>query len=96
MNDMAASNTHDCFREFVGQKVIGLLFSALPWNRRDLAAGTKTLIFEDGRGLTIASNGSYWIESVEDVDTAVKYRQKELLATQRELAEVIELAAVRT
>lgn len=54
-----ASNTRDCYREFVGQRLIGLVFDALPVRRRDIARGTVTMIFEDGRGLTIGSNGSY-------------------------------------
>jgi hypothetical protein len=87
-----ASNTHDAFSDFIGQKVVGVLFNALPANRRDIASGTKTLVFDDGRGLTFAGNGSFWIDSVEEVRRATDVRRRELEATQRELAGVLELA----
>ncbi len=89
---MPAANTHACFSEFIGRKVVGTLFNALPVSRRDIAAGTKTLVFDDGRGLTIASNGSYWIESADEVRRAVEVRERELLTTQTELAGVLSLA----
>jgi hypothetical protein len=89
---MCASNTRDCFRAFVGQKVIGLLFNALPVNRRELAAGNKTLVFDDGRGLTIAANGSFWIDSADDVQRAIVIARNALHATQAELADVLALA----
>ena len=78
---MVASNTRDCFRACVGKRVIGVLFEALPAGRRNLAIGTKTLIFEDGTGLTIAGNGSFWIENSEDIKRAIEYHKTELEAT---------------
>ena len=89
---MAASNTRECFSEFVGQEVIGVLFDACPPNRRDIASGTKTLVFTDGRGLTIASNGSYWIESMSDVARAIRYQKDKLDRTQADIAGVLALA----
>lgn len=89
---MTTANTHACFSEFIGQKVVGTLFNALPASRRDIAAGTKTLVFEDGRGLTIASNGSYWVDSADEVQRAVGIRERELKATQGELAGLLEMA----
>lgn len=89
---MPASNTLDCFREFIGKKVIGLLHGALPVGRADLAAGTKTLVFEDGRGLTIASNGSYWIESAEDIARATDQMRRRLAALQKDTSELVKLA----
>lgn len=86
---MTASNTHECFTEFIGQKVTGVLFDALPDHRRDLARGTKTLIFEDGRGLTISSHGTYWIDSVKDIQHALKRAEEELRKTQARLANVL-------
>lgn len=86
-----ASNTRDCFREFVGQRVIGLLFDALP-DDRQLSPGSKTLIFEDRRGLTISGNGTYWIESVETVARAVERQKAKLTTAQRELNEVLATA----
>jgi hypothetical protein len=87
-----ASNTHECFSEFVGQEVVGVLFGAVPVGRKDIARGTKTLVFEDGRGLTISSSGSYWIDSAEDVQRAIRATKKALEATQRDLAGVLDLA----
>jgi hypothetical protein len=87
---MAASNTKDCFREFVGQRVKGVLFNALPVGRADLNSGTKTLIFEDGRGLTIASNGSFWIDSKSDIAQAIDVAKDELENIQRDLQDVLE------
>lgn len=89
-----ASNTRECFREFVGQRMKGLLFDVFPMHRHDLSGGSKTLVFEDGRGLTIASNGSYWIESAADVLRAVEIRQAELDARKADIAEVLALAGV--
>ena len=91
---MPASNTRECFSEFVGQEVIGVLFDACPPNRRDLASGTKTLVFTDGRGLTIASSGSYWIESMSDVARAIRYQKDKLDRTQADIAGVLALAGV--
>lgn len=89
---MAASNTKDCFRECIGKKVVGVLFDALPLNRADLSGGNKTLLFDDGSALTIASNGSFWQESPTDVERAIEGKQSELAALSRDLRDVIELA----
>lgn len=92
---MTTANTRECFSEFVGQKVVGVLFDALPLSRADLRAGTKTLIFEDGRGLHIHSNGSFGIVTKEDVDSAIRATQRRIEATQRDLAGVLDLAGAR-
>lgn len=89
---MTASNTKDCFREFVGKRVKGVLFDAFPMGRRDLNAGSKTLVFEDGRGLTIAQNGSFWIESAEDVKRAVSAVLEKAKATRKEIKGLLALA----
>ena len=92
---MVASNTKDCFRECIGKRVKGVLFDALPAGRNDLAAGTKTLIFDDGSGLTIASNGSFWLEAQEEIQRAVSCRLAELEKTKDEIAEVLAAAGSR-
>lgn len=89
---MAASNTFECFRECIGLRVVGVLKDALPVNRRDLNRGTKTLVFEDGSGLTVASNGSYWRESKEQIDRAIAVRKRELDALQTDVRDVLETA----
>jgi hypothetical protein len=88
----AASNTRDCFREFIGQRLIGLLFGALPLNRNDLSSGTTTMVFADGRGLTLGGNGSYWIDSADDVQRAVNRSRAALEQTQADIREVLATA----
>jgi hypothetical protein len=89
---MTASNTFDCFRECVGKRVVGVLRDAMPPCRRDIAAGTKTLVFDDGTGLTIASNGSYWTERKDEIDRAIRIRREELEANHRDIQDVLDLA----
>lgn len=91
---MPASNTPACFEEFINQKMVGVLYDALPVNRRDLAAGTKTLIFEDGRGLTITSSGAYWIDAAEEVNRAIVQLHEELQRTKARIANVLKVAGV--
>jgi hypothetical protein len=89
---MVASNTKDCFRACIGKRIKGLLFDALPVGRDDLAAGSKTMIFEDGTGLVIASNGSFWLENEREIQRAVECHRSELEALKREIADVIAVA----
>lgn len=91
---MVASNTKECFRECVGKKVVGVLFNAMPPSRKDLANGTKTLLFDDGSGLTISSNGSYWLEHPEDVKRAIAAAHSDLCRNQRDLRDVLNAAGV--
>lgn len=86
---MVTSNTRDCFREFVGQRIIGLMFDAMPMSRADLRQGNVHLIFEDGRALTLNRSGSYWIDSAEDVIRALQKNKDRLEQLQRETAEAI-------
>lgn len=92
---MVASNTRDCFRSCVGKRVTGVLFDALPPRRQDLSRGTKTLIFDDGTALTMASNGSFWVELPSDVRQAIDERQKALEGVQAEICEVLVAAGAR-
>lgn len=86
------SNSHETFSTFVGCTVKGFLKNCFPLGRRDLSAGTKTLLFECGWGLTVSSKGSYWVESPEDVKRAINYAKKELATAQREIRDVLALA----
>jgi hypothetical protein len=88
----AAANTNECFTEFIGRTVVGVMFDAFPPARHDLSAGTKTLIFDDGRGLTISSKGTFWIEREEVVQRAIAKAQHDLDATQKRLGGVLALA----
>jgi len=74
----AASNTKDCFRDLVGKHIKGVLFDTLPLGRADLSAGTKTIVFFDGTGLTIASNGSFWPESADTIRQAINTAKREI------------------
>src|SRR5579872_649045 len=89
----AASNTKDCFRECVGKKVVGVLFDAIPAGRRDIASGTKTLVFKDGTGLTISSNGSWWLDSANEVKRATEVIRTELMRTKDDIEDVIKTEA---
>jgi len=89
-----SSNSKDCFREFIGQRVKGVLFDAMPPNPTSNAgnAGSKTLIFEDGRGLTISSTGTFWVESKKNIDMAIIYKSNELTNLTNDLKDVLKLA----
>lgn len=89
---MPAANTRACFEELIGHQVVGVLFDALPLADRGIASGTKTLILDDGRGLTVSDSGSYWLESVEDIRRAVAQQRQELEAASHRLRGVLALA----
>lgn len=77
-----ASNTNDCFREFIGQRVKGLV----------MAADSRTLVFEDGRGLTVHHNGSFWVTAKQEVDRAIEERRQHLRHVEREIQDVLALS----
>jgi hypothetical protein len=83
-----SSNTRECFSEFIGQKIIGVLFNVPTSRGRE---NTKTIVFEDGRGLTI-QNGSFWIEEKEFVAQAIQKRIDELSQVEKELSGLVKLA----
>lgn len=84
-----ASNTRGCFRAFLGQRMLGL-FNVLSDD-----SPCTTLIFEDGRGLTIARNGSYWVDDANTINRALERQRNRLEATQFEIAEFLTLAGAR-
>ena len=90
----AASNTRECFIDCIGLKVSGVLFDALPLSRRDLRAGKRTLLFEDGTGLSISANGSFWRESKNDIFGAIREKEAELASASNEHRAVLELAGL--
>lgn len=89
---MSAANTRECFSEFIGRSVVGVLSDALPPHDHRLAAGNKTLVFDDGRGLTISRNGAHWIENKASIDSAIEAKRRELQRVQGELADALKLA----
>ncbi len=89
---MPASNTLSCFEEFFGQKFIGILVGELPLNDKSVSSKTKTLVFEDGRGLTISSNGSYWVNNAKDVSLAIQRVRERLERNSGSLRTILELA----
>jgi hypothetical protein len=91
---MAASNTKDCFRECVGKQVIGVLFDATPPGRTDMASGTKTLLFDDGSGLTISSKGTFWVEHPEEVKRAIRETHSKLCRNQRNIKDMLDAAGI--
>ena len=92
LHGSVGSNNRKVFTTFVGCTVRGVLLSALPIGRKDLNAGTKTLVFECGWGLTIGSNGSHWTEQPEEIRRAIQIVSKELAGTQAALEGILELA----
>jgi hypothetical protein len=81
---MVVSDTRDCFRACIGKRVTGVLFGLLPAMRSDLARGNKTLVFEDGSGLTISNDGSFWMDNPEEIERAVAHREAALRAIEAE------------
>jgi hypothetical protein len=61
MTHVPASNTPDCFSEFIGQKVVGALFGALPVNRKDLSRWPQSLtLFSAAGSLIILPSDQEW------------------------------------
>ena len=77
-----ASNTKECFTTFIGQKLTGVLHDG----------GTRTLVFEDGRGLFVSKSGSFWVLHPEAVREEVERKVLELTKAQEDLRLVVELA----
>ena len=94
-NHGATSNTIGSFSTFIGCRLKGVLYDALPLGRLDLSRGTNTLVFECGWGLTFAGNGSYWVECPQEIAQAIRIRKGELAAAQRETEAIWELAGVK-
>lgn len=79
------ANDLEAFRSVIGRTIQGVLFDAQPAH---LQGGTKTLVFDDGTGLTVCSNGSYWRESKADIERACLLKAKELANFQREMGTI--------
>src|SRR6266540_3603610 len=86
------SNTRDCFTEFTGQRLVGVLFGR-ERPGRDVSI-LADMVFEDGRALTIASNGSHWVTSADEIQRAAEQIARRLERTRTDLAEVLRLAGV--
>lgn len=91
----SASNTKGCFRDLVGKHIKGVLFDTLPLGRADLSAGTKTIVFFDGTGLTFASNGSFWPESADTIRQAISIAKRDLKNAKLEIEGVLALAGLQ-
>ncbi len=85
----AASNTKECIREVIGKTVKAVLFDTMPVGRADLSRGTKTLVFDDGTGLTFASNGSFWSEVADDVRRGLRERRTDLERCKKDLEDAL-------
>jgi hypothetical protein len=89
---MTGSNTHEAVRDCIGHKIVGVLFDACPPSRPDLALGNKTLVFEDGTGMTFSNSGSFWREAKQEIEWAVAKQQRALDNAKRELEGVLQVA----
>ena len=83
---MSVSNTRECFSDRIGHKVIGVIFDI------GKTPGCKTLVFDDGYGLTISNNGSYWVESPSIIEQAIASKKQELERLQHDLEQILHLA----
>jgi hypothetical protein len=83
------ANTRECFTEFVGQKLVGVMFDN---GHGSHSPGTTTFVFEDGRGLTLNRNGAHWVEPEETIRRAVRRIEGRLSQAWDEIAEVLRLA----
>jgi hypothetical protein len=83
---MTASNSRECLESFIGARLTGVLLDAYA------DASYKTLIFDDGRGLTFSGEGAFWAESKEGISRAIARRKAELKKTQIELEKMLKLA----
>jgi len=90
------SNTHQVFQTFRGCRVKGFLHDVFPLGRCDLSAGSRTLVFECGWGLTIGENGSHWTESPEDVQRAIGLVREQLQQAIGDTSDILKLAGERT
>lgn len=82
-----ASNTKAAYEECIGLTVKGVIYWARPEGRQ-----ARTLIFEDGTGLTCLSSGSYWREKAETVDRLIADRRRELEVATHDLEGVLSAA----
>ena len=89
MPESIASNTRECFRTFIGQRLVGLIFDA----EYPISTFTaKVLVFEDGRGLVLLDNGAHCVIGKEDVTRAIEAQRVKLRAAQADIEEVLRLA----
>lgn len=58
---MVAANTRECFTACVGKRVTSAFFESAPETRYARAWETKTLVFDDGSGLTVAGGMTYLV-----------------------------------
>ena len=58
-------------------------------------SGTKTLVFDDGSGLTVSNNGSFWREHPKEIKRAVEFKKAELLTIEAEILEVLEVSGFK-
>ena len=87
-------NTPDCFMKLFGKKLTGVVFNALPHGeagRNDRVKGTKTLLFENGEGITVYNGGFYRWESSYNISVAIKQRVQELRAAEFKIMDEIGL-----
>lgn len=80
-----ASNTFECFLTFRGQKMLGVLGNVWPLQSQSEGGENTTMVFEDGRGLTISSGGAHWVSSQQDVARAIQSLRSDLKKAQENI-----------
>lgn len=86
---MAASNTEECLLELRGRTIVGVLMNA---THATTSQSTRTLLLDDGTGITWNERGAFWRESANDVKRVLDARIKELEKTQDALSRMPEHA----
>lgn len=80
------ANHPDLIRSLVGERIKGVMFES---------GGAVMLVFDDGTAITLVSTGggapAYWKVCPKEVAELVAIRQKELLANQAALADLVVL-----
>ena len=76
-----AANTAACFTTFLGQRLLGVL--EVPIHSR--ASAHKTLVFEDGRGLSLGAN-AFWVDPPSVVREEIAAQLAQVEKTTHDLA----------
>lgn len=78
-----ASNTDECFYEFIDHKVVGVI----------IGREARILVFDDGYGLAFSRrSGAFWTVPLEEIKQAVRIQVEELQETEHKLKRMLDLA----
>lgn len=87
---MSAANTLGCIEELIGEKLIGIIEH---WSQSDITR-CKALVFDSGRALILADNGSFWTERAEEVHRKIEALKDEHRREKKRIEGLLALAGV--